>query len=539
MALIFVQNDTDGNIGDTYNGANAVVWTIIAKTPEGKNVWENNKNNSGDDAKVQQNCSDILQLQTQIATINQLILALQNLPDSRVICRNNAVQNQPPTDGQSILAEFPDPVDGDTALVVLSNGVTEFWEFDSFWQRSKDFSFGGGSTFDPTNLQTQITAIQNWISNHTDTGSRSFFCRVGNPTSMVPPTSVETGITGTPPIGFQFMIVLPDDTIEIWQYTTNQWELKQTLDFASISALLALRSSTCRTNAIAGVPPTLIEAGTTPPANYVFTVYLADGAQEIWLYNGNGWILKQTITPTVGGDADIGQGVVGKNASTGVITITGTSTAGVTNTVTIAPNDLTLVRNDLACVDELRFCGIATGITLPVVTAEVFVAEDISTTNLACIPECSHILDCATDTYYRKQGISVVIFNGTPEIGRFFGYMKARTFACKYEDNGNTYCNNYVQMYEHTEQCEKVCVGNCNDISWPAIDTSDNSDFTVDWGDGSTNTYASGDAPQHTYATTHTGPIIICFDKCTDYKLAIMSAVTDASYIEPNCGGCN
>lgn len=541
MVQISQFNNTIGNIGDYYiQPGSGVRFTIVDKTSDNQNVWENDKSGGNNlEDKVDENCTDIASLQQNFSTLQSLFQSLVGQPDSRSICRSNTVQNQPPTNGL-IDPEFPSPVDGDTAIVLLANGIVEFWSFDSNWTRDKTQTFGGGSSFDPTSLQQQIDAINQLISNQSGQSAASFFCRVGAPNPNNPPTPQETGLTSAPSFGYQFMIILPDDTIQVWQYTQNQWELKQTIDFASITNLVMLRPHTCRTNNVAGVAPSFVETGATPYPNFFFNVYLANGTQEIWLYNGTGWILKQTIPVSVSsGVTDVGQGEVSKNPNTGVISITGTTTAGTTNTVQIRPSDIALIRNSIACVDELHFCGFPTGITFPVRKEDAYVSEDIATIDMNCVDDCSLVYDCAGSGFYRKINNGLAPITGSVDVAKFYGSMSARNFACKFEASGQTYCNNYVETYEHKDYCMKICIGDCRNIQWPAITTGDASSFTIQWDEddaSSLATYADGAEPSHNYTSAYTGSIVICFQKCAKPTFTAASAVTDASFLESNCG---
>jgi len=537
MPQINTFNDTNGDVNDFYiDPVTQVRWTIVGKSQDNKNVWENNKQQGDSDLseKIDENCQDILVLQQNISTLQSLYAALLAAPESKVICRpTSTVQNQPPTNGV-IDPEFASPVDGDTAMIILGNGITEYWEYDSSWTRTKSQQFGGANSFDPTNLQNQIDIINQWIQSNSNQSSSSFFCRVGSPTTNTPPSSTETGLSSSPPLGFQFMIIQPDDTIQIWQYTTNQWELKQTIDFASIAEQLMLRTQVCRTNSLTNVAPTLSETGATPSAGYIFVVYLSNGTQEIWQYTGTGWVIKNSIVPVIGGDADIGEGEVSKNSGTGVISITGTTTDGVSNTVTISPSDFSLFRNVQACIDELRFCNVPTGITFPVALEDAFAVQDIGAADTTLIKDCGLVYDCESGSYYRKINNNMVIVSGQVTVNRYFGTMDAREFACKLEDNGIQYCNNYVQTFDFTkDNCVVFCITNALSIDWLAITTEDGSGFTIDYGDGNPVSYDSGDTPSHTWATPYNGSIKFTFDKCL-LNIAIGTTMASGNFEEIN-----
>ena len=155
--------------------------------------------------------------------------------------------------------------------------------------------------------------------------------------------------------------------------------------------------------------------------------------------------------------------------------------------------------------------------------------------DLACVAECQYLYNCDNELWFQKvEGTYVAVPAGSePSVGSFVGTLDAREFACKYEQNGQVYCHNYVQAYEHVELCIKMCAGNATEITFPIIETDDGSGFTINWEDSaaSTVTYNSGDAPSRVFLQPYTGPIVICFDKCAVPTFLVASATGSFQYL--------
>jgi len=268
---------------------------------------------------------------------------------------------------------------------------------------------------------------------------------------------------------------------------------KKDLDSAVTNVQNLIRdipSRICRPNSTTGAQPTAVELNNVSPLeNEVIPVILSDGTQEIWQYtDANGWQLKLSIVPGAGG-GDIDQG--GATASTDALCVT----------------SLVLSDTDGNTTDATYFDDGSRNVTV-VENRSAHLASN-------CSWDKEIILDMTDNTYWMNDGGASLITHPAPKVARYFGTVDARQFAIWLESEGETYCNNYHQCFVYDKQCVSGCVLNVLTISWPQIDTSDASDYTIDWGDG-VETFASGTTPSHTYTDIYSGKIEVCFNKEVD-----------------------
>ena len=159
--------------------------------------------------------------------------------------------------------------------------------------------------------------------------------------------------------------------------------------------------------------------------------------------------------------------------------------------------------------------------------------------DLSCVAECQYLFNCDNNRWLQKVdgGLVSVPATAAPSVGLFVGTIDARDFACKYEELGLVYCNNYQQSYEHQDICVNACVGSATTINFTIpIETGDGTEFTIDWGDGLVQTFADGSTPTHTYAEPYSGPWKISFESCSSPVFALASATGQFTYLDASCG---
>ena len=147
-----------------------------------------------------------------------------------------------------------------------------------------------------------------WVKTRGRDGNDTHIVRVDAITG-VSPTALEVV---SPTVGDTAKVYLIDGRVEYWTYSGTTW----TLNFTSVPTVLdGNHYAVVRANATANVAPTALEV-VSPINGDTASVYLTNGNIEQWAYNGAVWSLVTTTLATVldGNETQ----VVRANATTGV-----------------------------------------------------------------------------------------------------------------------------------------------------------------------------------------------------------------------------
>jgi len=112
-----------------------------------------------------------------------------------------------------------------------------------------------------------------------------------NSDADVLPTALEVP---TPKDGTTATVILSNNLIEFYTYTSGVWVLKKALPPVTLDGN---NTVVVRSNNTTGVAPTAIEKP-TPINGDTADVYLLDGIREVYAHNGTAWALIKTILPT-------------------------------------------------------------------------------------------------------------------------------------------------------------------------------------------------------------------------------------------------
>ncbi|MGL5064926.1 MAG: hypothetical protein ACRC62_33535 [Microcoleus sp.] len=168
------------------------------------------------------------------------------------VARTTATTGSAPTNTEVVA-----PVNGDTAIVFLSNGLREYWSYGTAWALAK-----------------------------TEGDNRSDFIFRTNATQNTTPTSTEFP---NPINNDAAIVVLNDGRKEYYAYVSGTWVQRGAIAPFAVDGRCILVP---RTNATANTAPTTTEV-TSPKSGDTAIVFLTNGLKEYWSYTTS-WALTKT-----------------------------------------------------------------------------------------------------------------------------------------------------------------------------------------------------------------------------------------------------
>jgi hypothetical protein len=206
-------------------------------------------------------------LATLGTTVTNLTTTVNTKSRNKNIARTSIIEDATPT-----LSEFGvAAVNGDTATVVLSNGVQELYNFTSgSWVKS--------SRIAPAVLD----------------GNNVILPRSNNTTGIAP-TSIEIP---SPINGDTADVYLSDGTREVYAHNGTTWALIKTIPASSLDGN---DKHISRGNSTVNIAPTTLEIP-SPVNGDTAKIILSDKTIEFWSYNGTIWARDYLLPPALNND---------------------------------------------------------------------------------------------------------------------------------------------------------------------------------------------------------------------------------------------